>query len=85
MNKNQNGITIISLAVTIAVLIILAGISIRAITGDNSVIREAENSNTKAQRESILEKIEADIYTEKIKKGRNLTKSEAESIIEKQR
>ena len=33
------------------------------------------------QRESILEKIEADIYTEKVKRGRNLKKREVEAII----
>ncbi len=34
-NKKQKGITLIALVVTIVVLIILAGISIGAITGNN--------------------------------------------------
>lgn len=47
----------------------------------NGIIDQAEEANNQAQRESIIEKIEADIYTEKVKKGRNLTKSEVEKII----
>ncbi len=47
----------------------------------NGLINKTNESNNKAKRESILEKIEADIYTEKVKKGKNLTKSEAEAII----
>lgn len=45
------------------------------------VLNKTKESNSQAQRESILEKIEADLYTEKVKKGRNLKKSEAEAII----
>lgn len=47
----------------------------------NGIIKETNEANSQVQRESILENIEADLYTEKIKKGRNLKKSEAETII----
>lgn len=36
-----------------------------------------------AQKESILQKIEADIYNEKIKKNRELKKTEVENILKK--
>lgn len=49
------------------------------------IVKEAEKANDKAQKESILEKIEADIYTKKIKKGRSLTKSEVEEILKEYR
>ena len=39
--KKSNGITLISLAVTIIVLIILAAVSINAINGENSVVKQA--------------------------------------------
>ena len=42
--KEVRGITIISLVVTIVVLLILAGISINAVIGDNGIIKKAQNS-----------------------------------------
>ncbi len=81
MKKREKGITLITLAVTIMVLAIIAGISITAITNENGTVNEARKANNQAEKESIIEKIEADIYTEKVKKGRNLTKSEVEAII----
>ncbi len=47
----------------------------------NGVLHEAEEISSYAQKESILEQIEADLYSEKVKKGKNITKSEAETII----
>ena len=38
---NEKGITLMALIVTIIVLIILAGISIGALTGDNGIINQA--------------------------------------------
>lgn len=81
MKKREKGITLITLAVTIMVLVIIAGVSITAITNENGIVDEARKANNQAEKESIIEKIEADIYTEKVKKGRNLTKSEVEAII----
>ena len=44
-NKNNSGITIISLVVTIVVLLILAGISLNAAINDNGVIHEAKDAS----------------------------------------
>ena len=38
--RKERGITIIALVITIIVLIILAGISIAAITGDEGIIKK---------------------------------------------
>ena len=40
----ENGITLIALAITVAVLIILAGVSINAVVGDDGIIKKAHNS-----------------------------------------
>lgn len=47
--KNQNGITLIALVITIIVLLILAGISIAMLTGENGILTQASRSaaNTK--------------------------------------
>ena len=47
--KRENGITMITLAVTIIVLIILAGVSISTLVGDNGIITKAKQA-----RENIM-------------------------------
>lgn len=42
--EKQKGITLIALVITIVVLLILAGVSISMITGDNGVITNAQKS-----------------------------------------
>ena len=50
-----NGITLISLVITIIVLLILAGVSIGLLTGDNGILNQASNAKTQAE---IAEEIE---------------------------
>ena len=47
MKENKRGITLIALVVTIVVLLILAGISISLLTGENGVITQAKKSKEK--------------------------------------
>ena len=47
--KKQSGITIISLAVTIIVLLILAGITVSMVTGDDGIIKNATDSKKQAE------------------------------------
>lgn len=42
--KNNKGITLISLVITIIVLLILAGVSIAMLSGDNSILSRASNA-----------------------------------------
>ena len=44
MIKNQKGITLIALVITIIVLLILAGVSIAMLTGPNGLLTRAEDS-----------------------------------------
>ena len=44
--RNQRGITLIALVITIIVLLILAGVSIAMLTGDNGILKKASNSAT---------------------------------------
>ena len=57
VKNNQSGITLVALAITIAVLIILAGITIRRITGDDGIIKQAEEAKDDTQRASWEEQI----------------------------
>ena len=47
MLKNRKGITIVALVVTIVVLLILAGVSINLVLGNNGIIAKAKEAETK--------------------------------------
>ncbi len=55
MFKKENGITLVALVVTIVVLLILAGVSISLVLGNNGIITKAKSAknltNQKAQEE----------------------------------
>ena len=42
--KGNKGITLIALVITIIVLLILAGVSIAMLSGDNSILKQAQNA-----------------------------------------
>ena len=46
--KNNKGITLVALVVTIVVLLILAGVSINAVLGDNGIIAKAKEAQRKS-------------------------------------
>ncbi len=54
-NKINNGITLISLAVTIIVMLIIAGTSINLIFGENSLIKQAKKSKEENRGGSVEE------------------------------
>ena len=58
-NQQENGITLIALVITIIVLLILAGVSIAMLTGENGILTQAqraknETENAQAEEENIL-------------------------------
>ncbi len=74
--KNIKGITLISLVVTIIILLILAGVSIAILMGDNGLINRAKDTKIATEIAEIKEEIEMaimDIQIEEIEKGNNVT------------
>ena len=64
MLKGQKGITLVALVVTIVVLIILAGVSISLVLGDNGVINRAKTggalqANAQATEQSQMTNVDA--------------------------
>ena len=53
--KSNKGITLVSLVVTIIVLIILAGVSINLVLGENGIITRAKQEKTKAEQATLLQ------------------------------
>ena len=54
----QNGITLIALVITIIVLLILAGVSIAMLTGQNGILTQANNAKNETELASAKEKVE---------------------------
>lgn len=55
--KNNKGITLIALVVTIIVLLILAGVSIAMLTGQNGILTRASESSYKSKLQDAAETI----------------------------
>ena len=55
MKRNERGITLIALVVTIVVLLILAGVSISMLTGENGIITQAQGASIKNDNGTVLE------------------------------
>ena len=56
--SNKNGITLIALVLTIIVLLILAGVSIAMLTGENGILSQAENAKERNQEGEEKERIQ---------------------------
>ena len=56
--KNRTGITLIALVITIVVLLILAGVSINTLFGDNGIITSATKAGNKYKMQAIKDQIE---------------------------
>ena len=55
--KTKKGITLIALVVTIIVLLILAGISIQMLTGDNGILKRASEAKERTGISQVLEEV----------------------------
>ncbi len=80
MFKNNTGITLIALVVTIIVLLILTGVSIAMITGDNGILTQATEAKEKTQIAELKERLQL-IGIEARQKDKELIDGE-EYIIE---
>lgn len=55
--KKQNGITLIALVITIIVLLILAGVSIAMLTGENGILNKATTATTRTKEAEAEESV----------------------------
>ena len=61
--KNEKGITLIALIITIIILIILAGVTIATLTGENGLLKNASNAKEKAIKAQYEEELNLIITT----------------------
>ena len=64
--RNQRGITLIALVVTIIVLLILAGVSIAMLTGNNGIIDNAVEARKRTDRANAVETINLALQSIKV-------------------
>ena len=55
LSLNVKGITLIALVITIIVLLILAGVAISMLSGENGILRKASNAKLYTEGETELE------------------------------
>ena len=58
MKKNERGITLIALVVTIVVLLILAGVSISMLTGENGIVTQASKAKDETEQARVEELVD---------------------------
>ncbi len=80
-NKRCKGITLIALVVTIVVLLILAGVSISMLTGNNGIITQAQNAKKETEEAEEKEKIQLAVL-DAISKNDDLTEENLQKEID---
>ena len=87
MKKNNQGITLIALVITIIVLLILAGVSIAMLTGQNGILTQAQNSKlvtTQAKVNEMTELAIGSLRTENLNDTSKITPQLVASQINKE-
>ncbi len=80
--KSNKGITLVALVITIIVLLILAGVSISLVVGDNGIMTRAKDAGTKTNEADALESFKLSVasltteYTAKLYGGEELKTGE---------
>ena len=81
--KNRNGgITLIALVITIIVLLILAGVSIATLTGENGLLTKASDAKIANDIADIKEQIQLDILSEQTGNQGSISDSSLKTILE---
>ena len=80
--KSTKGITLILLVVTIIILLILAGVTIATLMGDNGLINKAKDAKIKTEIASIKEEIQTDILGKQAENNGNISDDSLKEILE---
>ena len=84
--RNEKAITLIALIVTVIVLLILAGVSIATLTGENGILARAQEAKNKTEEEEDTEKIRLAMSEAQIGEGghQELDKTNFEKALNSQ-
>ena len=81
MQKNSKGITLIALVITIILLLILAGVTIATLTGDNGILTQAGNAKEQTEKADIIERAKIEIVGVQSENNGELPKEDLDRIL----
>ncbi len=81
--KSCEGITLVALVITIIILLILAGVSIATLTGENGLLNRATEAKNETDIANIKEEIQTDILSEQAENEGNISDNTLKGILEK--
>ena len=84
MRRNNSGITLIALVITIIVLLILAGITIASLTGENGLLSRASDAKNDSANAQVKERIQLAYHSAFIAGNGSYTKDSLEEELEKE-
>ncbi len=80
--KENKAITLIALVITIIVLLILAGVTIASLMGENGLLERAKNAKEETERTTVIESVKIDILGEQIEiTGDDIEKPQLQAIL----
>lgn len=85
-NKSKNkqkGITLIALVITIIVLLILAGVAISMLSGENGILRQAVKAKQETESATKIENIKLAVTSAMMNKDHKIEKEKLEKELEK--
>lgn len=83
LKKNESAITLVALIVTIVVLLILAGITLIYMSGENGILDLANKTKGQTEIENIKEQIKLEVLTKTTINNGNVSEEEIKEILEK--
>lgn len=82
MKKNNKGVTLVVLLVTIIVMLILAGVSVNmALNNDTGVVKQANDAKSQANRAEIIEEISNEFNARVSRKYYGLSEKDEQKLI----
>lgn len=83
IRKQEKGITLIALVLTIIVLMILVAVSVATLTGENGILTQADNAKTAIERAEIIERAQTDILGVQAENNGDITERQLNEILGK--
>ena len=81
--KSENGITLVALVITIIVLLILAGVTIAMVVGDNGIIKRSNEAKEESKKAEEMEEIQLAVAASKMNTENEIDEIYLESELTK--
>ena len=82
LKNSEKAITLIALVITVIVLLILAGISIAMLSGDNSILQKSTEARERTGIAEVVENAKLDVLAQIAEnKGENISKEQLRNIL----